>query len=215
MTTLSDLIDRVEQMLEDTGNATWSAAEITEALRQALEAYSQHLPRRAVSALTLTASGREVDISSLSYMTIEQVWWQYDSAARGYPPKWRDFEVWPGDILYIDDGDEPAAGDAVRIWYTAPHTLQGLDSATATTVPSWHWGFLVQGAAGLAVRQREPGIAETANVNAAAPDALRAWSDRQIAAFAGALRTLARQAATLASGGAVAPALDRWDGKVW
>jgi len=130
--------------------------------------------------VTLSADGREIDISSLTGLwRVEKVWWDYDSSSPGYPPNWRQFEVWPGSILYIDDDDAPSSGDVVRIWYTKKHTIKGLDSATATTVAEEDVTYLVSGAAYFAARARAVELSETLNVDKDVVDRLVEWADEE------------------------------------
>ena len=209
---LATLRDRVEQILDDAANAKWDTNALDEAIRQALHAYSEHLPRRAIAALTLTAAGREIDLSSLApYRTIERVWWDYDEDSPDHPPRWRDFELWPGHVLYIDDAGEPAAGDVVRLWYTLDHTLEDLDTATATTFPDPHATLIAQGATGFAAVSRNVTVQEQVNVNAWAPRNLREWAETQLRRFYATLDALARRQAALSAGLAPLPPLDRWD----
>lgn len=210
--TLSTLTDRVEILLDDASNTKWTTTEISEAIEQALDAYSQLLPHRAITTVTLSSAGREIDISSISYRTIERVWWDYDSSDPTHPPQWRDFEVWPGDLLYIDDHDEPAASDVVRIWYTCDHTLDDLNSASTTTFPQRHAGIIAQGAAGFAAAQRRVTLTENVNLNEWAPRNLRDWAQEQLESFYSRLEQLAKEQAALAAGIAEMPPLDRWDG---
>lgn len=210
-TTLTALRDRVEVQLADAGNVTWSTADLDEALRQALDAYSLRMPRRTVVSLTLTQAGREIDVSSLTFTSIEHVWWLHDVSRSGYPPRYVTFEVWPGPLLYVTDPAEPAAGDVLRLWITTHHTLDGLDGATTTTVPEEHATLLAQGAAAFAVLQRRVLVSETLNDNEWAPRNLKEWAEARMAEFRRQLEGLARQSAARAAGLAPGPPLDRWD----
>jgi hypothetical protein len=210
--TLTTLRDRVEVLLGDTTNAKWDADTLDECIDQALQAYAERMPNRAITTLTLSEAGREIDISSLSYRHIERVWWDYDSTDPRHPPRWRDFEVWAGDILYINEDDEPAASDVVRIWYTTDHTLNGLNSATVTTFPDDHAAVIILGAAAFAARTRDITVGEAINDNTWAPRNIREWGATQLQIFYAKLDILAATAAVLQSGTASAPDLDRWDG---
>ena len=214
-TTITTLRDRLEQTLQDTGNAKWTTNQLDEAIRQALAAYSEHLPHRAITTLDVSSAGREISISTITYRSIERVWWDYDATNPDHPPHWRDFETWPGDILYINDTDEPTSGDKVRIWYTADHTLTDLDTATATTLPTRHESLLVQGASGFAAAARRVTILEQVNLNEWAPRNLREWAELQLTSFYNALEEIATRQAALDSGTAPASALDRWDGEAY
>jgi hypothetical protein len=209
--TLATLRDRVEQILEDSSNDKWATGELDEAIEQALDAYSERLPREAIGTVTLASAGREVDISSITYREIRRVWWDYDSSDPNYPPNWREFELWPGDILFIRDDDEPAATDVVRVFYTADHTLEDLNSAASTTFPDRHASLLARGAAALAVLFRRATVGETANLNEWAPRNLRDWAEEQLKAFYAELDELAQREAALSSGTIPLARIDRWD----
>lgn len=181
--------------------------DLDEAIRWALHRYSEMSPDRKITSVTLSAAGREVDISSVSgYIEIERVWWDYDSGDPEHSPRWRDFELWPGDILFINEADEPASGDVVRVWYTLLHTLNGLDSATATTIPADADTLIVTGATGYAAQER---VQEQAQRSV--PRKLREWADARLREFERGLRLVARRGAARHSGIAVGAALDRWD----
>jgi len=171
---------RVQSRLQDSGASRWSSTDIDDAIREALEQYSQVSPDHTIGTVTLSADGREIDISSLTdVVRVEKVWWDYDSSSPGYPPNWRQFEVWPGSIIYIDDDDEPQDGDIVRIWYTKMHTVKGLDSATATTVPEEDVSYLVSGAAMFAARARAVELSETLTVDKEVVDRLIEWAKEE------------------------------------
>jgi len=214
--TLSSLRDRLEITLQDSGNATWSTADLDEALAQALEQYSRANPRRAIATLTLSSAGREVSLASVAgLLSVERVWWAYTAAAPEYPPHWREFELWPGPLLFIRAGAQPQAGDVVRIWYTALHTLNGLNGATATTYPTGHDWILLAGAAARAALARAAGLGERLNVDGGVRGDLRAWAAAQEERFRAALAEVARAEAARASGLAGLASLDRWDGPEW
>jgi hypothetical protein len=161
--TLTTLRDRVELVLQDSGNATWAAGDVDEGITQALEQYSRVKPDRAVSTLTLAAAGREISLSTLTgLIRVQKVWAPYNSTTPGYPPKWVDFRVWPGSLLYVDSSDEPQSAEKVRVWYTKKHTLSGLAGAGATTIPVDDESFLILGAAAFCARIRAIEIAELA-----------------------------------------------------
>ena len=182
--TLTTMTDRIETVLQDSSNLIWATGDITEAIRNALEQYSRHKPDHAITTKTLTAAGREISITTpAGLIRVEKVWWDYDSATPGYPPTWRHFQVWPGSILYIDDTSEPAVGDILRIWYTKEHTLNLLDSATATTFPVEDESFLIHGAASFCARFRAIELAEKANVDDKVTARLMDWADKAMSEF--------------------------------
>lgn len=215
-TTLTTLRDRVSVLLCDVDNARYDEEVLEEAIRQALDAYSERMPARQIITIDVTAPGREIDISSAPDGTIERVWWDYDAGDADSAPRWRNFEVWPGDLLHVVEGEVPAPGDVVRIWAAAPHTLAGLDGEAESTFPDAHASIIAQGAAAFAVLARRVEIDEAVNDNAWAPRNLERWAEARLKAYYTRLDELARQAAARASGLAPGPALDRWDaGNDW
>lgn len=154
----------------DPANAIFSTAVLDAALRQALADYTQANPLAAETVLTLPGDGREIALDSLtSLLAVTEVWFPYDSTAdeifpplrpRGFRLLWDDSSP----ILFLNaaDGAQPQSGDEIRILYTKPHTIQNLDSASATTPHAAHEPMLVRGAAGLAMLGRAADLNETA-----------------------------------------------------
>jgi hypothetical protein len=139
-------------------------------VRQVLGDYNQVNPRALETVITLPGDGREIALSGLDgLIQVTDVWWPYDSDAD---------EVWPtekpvGFRLWWDDGSpvlflthlygtQPQADDEMRIFYTASHTIQNLDSASSTTPIASHEFMIVRGAAGLACLGRGVDLNETA-----------------------------------------------------
>lgn len=213
MTTLASFRSRLEQMLAPTGRRDWSDAALDAALRQARDRYSTILPPKSISTLTLPSDGREIDISSFTYTHIERVWWDYDSCDPRHPPEYRDFEIWPGNILYISDPDEPATGDVIRCWLVQRATIADLDSSAATNVPAEHDTLLLTGATGYALTALAGALAETPNVDGWVTQRLENIASKHLTAFTLQLETLARQRGSRDAGMATGPKLDRWDDK--
>lgn len=210
--TLATLRDRVEQILSDTSNTDWSTAELDEAIRHALDEYTQVSPHRAITTLTLAADGREISLATLTgLIAVSRVWWEYTAADPEYPPAWRAFEQWPGNILWINTGREPATGDVVRVFYTARHTLTDLDSATVTTLPDEHASLIVTGAAAQAALNHAQSISNQINVDGWTPKRYTDWATFKKASFDAGLSRIARQHAAQKAGIAPAYPLDRWE----
>ena len=210
--TLATLRDRVEVILQDSTNATYATGDIDEAITQALHRYQQTRPRQAIGTIALAAAGREIDISSLTgYVEVLRVWWDYTAASPEHWPNWRSFQVWPGDLLYIRDEEEPANGDNVRVWYTLPHTLNGLASASATTFDAQDESTIATGAAGFAALFRAQEVAESVTADGGASRNLREWAVLMLDRFEAELAKIAAQQAANHSGLAPLASLDRWD----
>ncbi len=175
---LATIRDRVEARLQDASNARWSTDDLDEAIRTALEQYSKYKPAEALATVNVTTAGREIDISSLTDpLRIDNVWWDYDSSDPSFPPNFRQFEIWPGDILFIDDREIPQAGDVVRIYYTKMHTIEDLDSATETTIPLDDEGTIVTGACHFATHSRSLELTETLTAHPDVLSEMRKYAD--------------------------------------
>lgn len=181
--------------------------DLDEAVRWALGRYNEINPETVITTIDLSADSREVDISSITdYLDILQVWWDYDSADPEYPPKWRNFQLWPGDVLFIDAPSEPQSGDTVRLWYTRLRAINGLDGASTTTLPDEDETLILAGAAAMAAQER---VQE--QTQRWVPRKLREWADARMSEFNRGLRALGRRLAAKHSGPAPIAPLDRWD----
>lgn len=168
--TLTSLMARVEQLIADTANVVLSEAALTEGIRQALDIYSKARPGQAVTTLTLSAAGPEIDISGLTnLLNISRVWLPYTAASPENPPLWRNFEHWQDlKILYVQDYN-PAAAEVARIFYTQKQTLDGLDSAIITTFADDDETLIAMGAAGYTVVARAREITEVVALDQQVP----------------------------------------------
>jgi hypothetical protein len=137
---------------------------------------------------------------------LKGVWFPYTASDPEYPPRWCDFELWYGDVLFVNSSDEPTTDEVVRVWYTRPRTLNGLDGASTTTLPADHETLIVVGATGYVAQERvqeQPGWS--------VPVRLREWADARLKEFERGLKMVARQQAARHSGIAPLAQIDRWD----
>jgi hypothetical protein len=170
MSTLAQLEARVSALLYDPANTNFSIATIDEALKQARDLYTDAAPLAMETVITAPGNGREIALSALTdLINVHDVWFPYDStAAEVWPPqRVRGFRVWWDDaqpVLFLPDviGSQPQTGDELRIFYTVPHTIQNLDSASITSIPAHHESHLCRGAAGLCALARAVDLNETA-----------------------------------------------------
>ena len=217
--TLATLRDRVEAMLADTGNAIWSSDDIDEAIRQALHEYSKTRALRAISTLTLSAAGREIDLSTLTgLLSVLEIWCDYTSSDPEFPANTRAFQHWRDESkLYVTDAYEPASGDVVRVFYTKLQTLNGLDSATSTTLPLEDETLVATGAAGYAATSRAVDLAEQVTLDRLTAQQVRAWGMAKMQEFRAGLKTVARRMAVEGKSDVELPPLDRFerDGEGW
>lgn len=169
--------------------ATWTNALKDEALRAALAAYSLHGPVYE-STVILDAGGAEQDIAALlpGLLAVEAVAWPWSDGApfAAQVASWRPSGA-PGRVYFEEGGGIPAAGDAARVRYRLTHALDGLDGATATTVPDAHRRTLAAGAAATACELRLRQIGENPAIPASAAAALGAARARFAREFDAAL----------------------------
>ncbi|HZQ10760.1 MAG TPA: hypothetical protein VFD70_29550 [Anaerolineae bacterium] len=177
--TLAQLEARVAGLLYDATNAVFSTATIDEGLRQALERYNDAVPLTSETVITLPGVGREIALNGIAdLLQVMEVWWPFDSdGSEAWPPnRVQGFRLWWDDaqpVLFLNavDGAQPQRNDEVRIWYTKPHTIQNLDGASVTTLPTPHETLLVRGAAGYACLARSVDLNETsANMAVSTPN---------------------------------------------
>lgn len=178
--TLTTLRARVQARLQDASALRWATADLDEAIRTAIQQYTLKNPRRTVGTITLSAASREVSLSSLTgLIRVEQVWYPYTAASPEYPPEMIQFDVWPGGILFLDVPNLPAIGQVARVFYTTAHTLNGLDSATTTTIPAEDVEIIVTGGAYFAAQQRAVELAESLQFDSSVVKRLADWAAEQ------------------------------------
>jgi len=214
MTALAGLIDLVELDLRDTGNTNWSAAEITQHIRRALRDIEGVTPRRTTTTLTLAAAGREVSLSGVSgLLRVYDVWYPYSAAAPEYPPMRPRWELIADDTLLLLVDDEPAACATLRLFYTAPHTIDGLDSATSTTLSPREETSLVLGATAFCAQQYAQDAIGEVSPSGMTPAQLEIWAARRESLYRWTLDELRRAQVLLQDPRVPWVADDRDDGR--
>ena len=220
MSTLAEIRDRVEEMLMDTGNAIWATGTIDEGIHQALDQYNGVNPLTMETVITLPGDGREIALSGVSGLVgVLDVWWPYVSGAsqETWPPnKVRGYRLWWDDnqpvlFLEIEPGGQPQSGEEVRLWYSKQQTIQGIDSASTTTLPGDHESVIILGAAGHAAMSRTADLIETANTDLYQVGLLGTWGQRKIREFMGRLKVIRQAGARSGPAWRTGWALDKWD----
>jgi len=219
MTTLTGFRTRIAQVLLDTSNTIWPTNALDEALRAALDDYTRAAPLLKETLLTLIADGREIALDSLANLiTVTDVIWPYDADV--WPPAHVAFRlIWddarPVLVINADDGAEPQAADDLRLYYTAPHTIQDLDSAGVTTLYPGHESDIIHGAAGYAAISRGADLIEKHGGRSIDAPRIEAWGQRKLEAYSRRLLRLS-PAFHRASAPTYAPTawtLDKWAGQ--
>ena len=187
MANLSAYRTRLTNSLYDTttkyGNDT-----LDEALRKVLSEYTRAFPNILTQEITISAAGRSQDLSSCSNLiNVVQLVHPYNaSLADPFVHEREDFTItWQdGDPTAFFSGvDIPLAGEKIFVKYAGKHTINGLDSATKTTVRDDHEDSLIVGAAGQAAMIRASGLNEAWGVKSGEMSQLMVWGNNQYDRF--------------------------------
>jgi len=197
MSTLSQLIDEVEQELKDTGNDQWSTDELTAHIRRAMRAYNRVQPRRTQSVISTSDGEREYSLTSLSgLMEVLEVWYPWDDSDPQYPPQRPAWSILYDDTLRLEVADAPTGDgtDDVRVFYTIPHTINGLDGEDTTTLDDQEEQLIVLGASAYAASQMAQALIGTVTVTGRTPEQYVDWAAGRLRAFEQALEQLRQRA---------------------
>ena len=155
MTLLSALINACEADLADSGNATWSAADVEQWCRDAIADYSLHFPRIKQQDITTSLNDRQYDLNADFRTVLEVEYPQGEDPPEFLKPRSQYHpSFWTEDGFYSvyhhhDDADpdellistKPAASETIRVKYQTVHDNTILTSA-AITVPDEHHHIL-------------------------------------------------------------------------
>ena len=191
--TLTDFEAAVAALLMDPTNVTWDATALDAALRLALADVSRAHPRRLDKAVTLTADGREHDLTAAPFsitglLWVQEVYWPYHGPDT-VPYYSAPFEM-RGSLLRILTTSQPQAGDDLRLFYTTSHTIEDLDLATVTTTPDSWSPVIATGAAGYAAVAHSAHLARTFNQPPRAADQMLTFGRALLEDFRSALRAI-------------------------
>lgn len=218
MTALADFRTRIRALLVDTLGTIFTDSIVDEALSQALGEYNEALPLEMETVIDLPGDGREIALNGLPGLRrVIDVYWPFDSANESWPPnRVKGFTTYWDDtqpVLYLDniEGDEPQLDDELRLWYTTSHTIDGLLTATETTIPGEHETLLVGGAAGHAAMARGVDLIEVASADLYGTGLLLTWAQRKLKEFRDALEKIKRSRARAGLPFGSGWRLDKWD----
>jgi len=175
-------------LLKDEDETTWTEGELDAALGLALTEVSQRAPLSLSGDVTLDTGGREVPLDSLTgLLWVEEIWWPYEGAS--YPPNVAPFEVRDG-VAHLRTVVEPAPGDMVHVVYAGEQRIEGLDGATATTVPRGWLVLLVTGAAGYAALAKAAAMAREYSWPTGAARTMSEWGEAMLGRFRARLKAI-------------------------
>ena len=194
--TLATLRDRVEAELRDSSNATWSTGEIDAHIRRALRAYERVDPQRLDTTIQSALDTREYSLSSVTgLLSILDMWYPYDSSSPQYPPNRVAWSRLVGGTLYLhtDDGPSGDAADDIRLFYTAQHTIEGLDGESTSTLDAQGDDLIVVGAVAFAALQHAGDLVGAVTVSGRTPRQMMDWGNLRMQAFDEGLGKLANR----------------------
>ena len=156
MTVLSELRDRVENAVNDAGNAHFSTDLVDEWIKDAIREYSLHFPRRKTYDITTAADDREYDLASdtqdilsVEYPQGEDPPEYLERRSYRHPDFWEEdgYYDWiphddATDVLEIYISTKPDAGETIRVLYLGDH-LTTLAAGSTISVPERHERVLI------------------------------------------------------------------------
>lgn len=172
--------------LADPLGSRYDTAALDAALRQALREYSEAYPDIFTFSQTVTVVGQEQSLTSAGtgIMDILQVNYPYTNQLN--PPLFESFYFYRlagAPYMRFTSPAVPQVGQVIRVRATRLHTVNNLDSATATTVAPTHEHRLAAGAAGLAALTRVSLMVESYGTRTGDSKNLQAWAQNTIADF--------------------------------
>jgi len=199
MSTREALVTLVSAELRDPGHALWSEEEITMHLRSALHDWSRALPRRLAAVIPAEAGRLEYDLAVLAdLMEVTDVWYPYDAAD---PPDTPLRPPWSlpcdgtlrlqGVVAPLGDGS-----DDLRVFYTAAHTIEGLDGAAVTTLDAQGERLVVLAASAHAALQASQAAIGTVTVTGWTPKQYAEWAALRLELYRRGLDELCLRAAS-------------------
>jgi len=162
---LTTLISKVQALLGDDGTI-FTTATITAAARDALSTYNEHFPVYAGTLITGVNDQYEYELTDADALAVDilDVLLQGDNANEldisvTYDPYNEDERVW------FRLRSPVTSSDTLIVRYTIPQTINGLDSATESTIPAWLDPKLIKGIAAESLRIRARSRTESINLS--------------------------------------------------
>jgi hypothetical protein len=190
---LTTLITKAQGMFGDDGTI-FTTAICTAAAREALKMFNQYLPVNAGTLITGVNDQYEYELSDEDSraMDILDILQQGDNT--------NEIDISIGFDGYNEDEriffrlrSPVTTSDILIVRYTIPHTINGLDSETESTIPAWQTPTLVTGIAAEAARIRARSRTETINLSKDQSDNYLKQAGEMKAEYRTDLATMARK----------------------
>lgn len=148
---LSALVDLIEADLADSTNTTWSAADLTQWVRDAIADYSPYFPRVQTQTITTTLNDRQYDLAagfieaiSIEYPTSEDPPQYLKRRPYNHPDFWSEdgyYDILPnnddGNVNEVLISTKPPADETITVTYQGHHD-NTIATNAALTVPAVH-----------------------------------------------------------------------------
>jgi hypothetical protein len=192
--TLTQLIAKLQPLLLDNGTL-FTTATCTSAIRQALLAMNLQLPVNAAVTMPIVAGQYVYELTDAlagaTPIAISDVLLENASVA--------DMETSLDFDSYIEDErwflrlrtPAPIANVNLLVRFTQPHTINGLDSATESTLPALYDSVLLDGAAAECCTMAAAGRDEANNLDSKVPEHYKEAAVNFHRAFLAGMRALA------------------------
>jgi hypothetical protein len=192
--TLTELLARIRVVLMDVDSLVWDDDTLTEAVKQALDDYNAVHPVTISTILTLTAAGKEIDLSTLTgFNDLLRVDWPYVAGVDQPADAWQAwYQYWDAGtpMVALRTDTIPQVGDKIRLLYIAQNSIEDLNGATSTTIDPRHEGMLVRGSAAYAAKSRAIDRAEGFKNDPKVTTTLSDWGRAELRDYASELNKL-------------------------
>lgn len=189
--TLATLIDKVQALLGDDGTI-FSDAVVTAAIRTALHTFNQFSPVHAADLIDAVSDQYEYELTAADDRAVQllDVLLQ-DSDQTEYDIPLTFDEYSEDERIFFRLRSPQSTGETLIARYTIPHTINGLDSATESTIPTAQNQIMVIGSAAEALQVRAYARVETINLNKDVSDNYKELAQIFRTDFLASLRSLA------------------------
>lgn len=163
---LTTLITNIQATLGDDGTI-FTTARVTAALRLALDDWNQYSPIFAASTVAVVADQKEYEITTQdanARAVIDVLLQGTDSAQENHIPLVFDYYTEDARLFIRLQTAQGSTTDNLVLRYTLPHTVNGLDSQTESTLPAYDDPALVIGGAYYCLVLRAAARIETINL---------------------------------------------------